>query len=622
MWVLLTIWMWLGAAWAQDCPEGETIVVRYMDAVSAPAYRPAIRAALARLVEADGCPLFAPEVGVLDWVEVDAVARKETEIRGLFKTLQGISSADADNRRRMADAIKAHTSGYGASTEEYLEHFSRARRHLTVTQSRGEGWTNVYLELREAHQLLPRNSAFTFDESTPEERDARVSTAVLELFPESNRAPSIHLVTRQETGHSQIVEVAGASDTAPGVLPGIPVIFDATDTNDPETSFSSLAFSWWVDGRRVHSSAPYILEHTFLDPGDHVVKLQVTAGSLQTVVEVPLAVVEPRVLESATAGIQVLGRWHKAPIPITFAVDPSASARQSDTVRYRWTQLEAPSLTCLDVLSLSGPCEEDTEVLIVDTDTAKLQLMSQTPGLYRFSVVEVVEDVPSLPVETSTEAIYTAASIVRGRFDLNLNSSVLVAGDVTQFNYFFEVGIPGLHVGLGSGTSHISGADQPAQVGFMSTSSTQVLALFSWASERFRQRPMPAGGYLIAWSPTVDIHISSHAVQRFQAPDPTDANDDTQVNVQTLSARSLGPQINFGRWYGVLAFTSVNIDRELAPKGTNRHPAGMMFQIGAHTRYESNRLVYPASADRLARFAAYRTAEKARRRQERDAKKD
>ncbi len=617
-WFLL-ISMWLGVAWGQeaDCPEGETIVVRYMDATAAPAYRPAIRAALARLTDAEGCPLFARVGGVLDWVEVDAVARKETEIRSLFKTLQGISSADADNRRRMADAIKAHTSGYGKSTEEYLERFSRARRHLTVSQARGEGWTNVYLELREAHQLLPKNAAFTFDVSTPEERDSRVSTAVLELFPESNRAPTIHLVTRQDTGYSSIVRVAGTAERALAVLPGVPVHFDATDTNDPETSFSSLAFSWWVDGRRVHPSEPFILDHTFLEAGEHVVKLRVSAGQLHTIEEVRLTLVEPVALVSKTQAIQVLGKWHKIPIPVALAVEPSANAANAVDLSYRWSQVEGPTLTCLEVMAPSSPCSESGELTVV-TDTAELELVSQTPGLYRFSVVEVVDAVPSLPVEASTEAVYTASSVIRGRFDLTMNASFIAAGPISQYNYFVAIGIPGMSFGLGLGASHVAAAGRQPDNTYITSSSTQVLALFSWLSERIRRRPMPAGGYLIAWSPTIDLQFSSVAYQN------AEVDDTPNIFIRnTFVTQSLGPRVNVGRWFAVLAFSRMDVDRSITSiTGTSRHPAGVMFQIGAHTRFESNRLVYPVTAARLARFAAYRSKERELQRQQRKERRE
>ncbi|MBW2257565.1 MAG: hypothetical protein JRI25_23620, partial [Deltaproteobacteria bacterium] len=508
----LLLWLatWLGIALAQDCPDGEVIVVRFADSSTAPAYRSGIRAALRRLEDADGCPLFSPDGGVLDWVEVEGLAHKETEIRGLFGILEGISDTDRETRRRMAASIREHTSGYGTSTHEYLERFSRARMHLTVTQARGEGWTTVYMELRESQQLLPRNSAFTFDESTPAEREARVTVAVLELFPAYNHPPRIQLVARQNTGFGELAQVAGKSDAALAVQAGAPVEFDASDTHDPETGIAGMTFQWWVDGEPVHAPDENRLEHTFTVAGEHLLELGVSDGALEDTARIRVALPEPLQPVSETRAVQVLGQRRRVPVPVAFAVRPTANAAHGGAVGYHWSQVEGPPLTCLDVVELDAHCEEAAGLQVM-TKGPGLRVLSRAPGLYRFSVVEVVDGLPSPPVAASTEALYTLSSVIRGRFDLSAAALFTVAGPLTQVAYIVEAGVPGWSAGLGAGLSFVSeGSQSPPRAPMIYGTTMQLRSLVTWVSELIRRDPVPRAGFMIAWSPSVDLQVSSY----------------------------------------------------------------------------------------------------------------
>ena len=65
-------------------------MVRFADSLSAPAYRPAIRTALQALRRDDGCPHFATDGGVLDWVDIDALAKKSIRFTNATRTSNGV----------------------------------------------------------------------------------------------------------------------------------------------------------------------------------------------------------------------------------------------------------------------------------------------------------------------------------------------------------------------------------------------------------------------------------------------------------------------------------------------------------------------------------------------------
>lgn len=608
-------------AHAEDCTEGATIVVRFADRVSAPAYRPAVRAALANLERPDGCPVFAPDGGVLDWVEVDALARKEGETRELFRTLQGVASADAETRRDMAAAIRSHTSGYGDATLAYLSRFSRAQSHLTVTQARGEGWSNVYLELRQAQQLLPRTSAFTFDDATPAEREDRVTAAVLDLFPDSNRAPGLSLIAQQDTGFGTIEHTAEAWDPAADepeiavamrVQGGAPVAFDASGTTDPESAATSLSYAWTVDGRAVRPEAPTVLEHAFAGPGPHLVTLEVSDGAHRRRAQVQVAVAEEVRLRSTTAAVQVLGLWRGADVPLRFSVDAGEDRRPFSRLRYRWTQVEGPSLTCADVVSSDATCE-DTAGFAVVTERPELQVGSTVPGLHRFEAIEVADGVASAAVEVSTEALYTRTSVIRGRLDLASGISLLTLRGLEQADYTVEVGVPGLRIGGGGSLGVLArdGRDM-FQYGVVIGASVRFRDLVAALVETVRGTSTPAGTYMVAWSPGLDAHLSTYA--NLVSID----SEDALTRPLSVWTTSFGPQIHVGQVYVVAAMTlAVLREEEYGQYGLDAQALGATFRVGVHGRYASGRTVYAGTSERVDRFAAFHRAERDGRRRER-----
>jgi len=624
--------LFLGAslAWAQPCGDGETIVLRLADHTSAPAYRPAIRSALLSLRDEDDCPLFTPEVGVLDWVDIEALAQKEGEIRKLFRVLEGVATADAATRKQMAEAIRTHTSGYGDATQEYLARFSQARAHMTVSQARGEGWTNVYIELRRAQELLPVTSAFTFDAADPAERNERVKAAVLELFPQSNHAPELSLVGRQDTGHGVSLQTAAVWDPdqrAPEDIPtirvqeGVPVQFDAGTTRDPETALSSLNLAWTLDGLPAQPERATLLEHTFSGRETHEVGLQVSDGALQREARLRVEVADPVQLHSATAAVQVLGVWRGVSRPLSFDVDEPPARPELDDIRYTWIQTEGPSLTCIDVQpDPAGVREascEDTGGLRVQTVHPRLQMGSSIPGAYRFSMFEVADAVASAPIEVATEAVYTRTSVIQNRVDFA--SAVSVAGfkGLDQANLTIEVGLPGLRIGTGIALTTIRMPDPIVlRYSVLAGGTIRLRDLITYAIEQVRNDPDPLGTYMVAWSPSVDIYISSWVNTI------TLLNNEAPVKPFSVTTTSAGPQVNVGPLYFVPAMTiAILRQSEFELYGLARQQLGATFHVGLTNNYASGRTFYPPTLERIDSLAAFSRAKRAKRRERREERR-
>jgi hypothetical protein len=614
---LLTLLWGLGLA-AEPCPEAETVVVQYADPVSAPAYRAAVRTALESLVHDSGCPVFATSGGVLDWVDVAGLSEKEQEIRKLYGVLEGVSNADSAARKEMSTKIRDRTSGYGEATGNYLQRFANARSHLTVSQARGEGWTNVYLELHRAQELLPHGSAFTFDAASPAERDSRVKAAILDLFPEYNRPPIARLRARQETEYGTISFDASIVDFSPRFQVGEPIVFDGASARDAETGFENLSFRWTVDGVPVETVGRVVLEHTFDEPGTRQVQLQVSDGALEHTVMMTIEAAERLPLTPLMEGVQVLGAWGGDTQYLTFAVEPSAVSEHSHRISYHWRQVEGPPLTCGDVgaampLAEFTSCRE-VDDLNVTTTRAALQVYTSRPGTYRFTAVEVVDNLPSRPMDLGTEALFTRSSVIERRFDITSGAGALFFDNLRQFEGSVHLGVPGFRIGASLGTLFIRPAGTNLHYTFGVGARLGFRDLTAQLLEVARNDPKPSGTYQVAWSPNIDVFVSAYVNHVFLSQ-----GDVTLPNKYYLTMMS-GPEVSLRN-----AFIGFGLAANYAKLRTDVEDwevdLGGTIRIGFRANYNSSRTFYPPTQDRMDRFEAYRAVRSEERKKKRQEKK-
>ena len=218
------------------------------------------------------------------------------------------------------------------------------------------------------------------------------------------------------------------------ILVGAPILFDSSDTVDPDGD--ELKFSWdFGDGIKLELSSP---QHTYLKTGNYVVKLIVSDGENEVNQEKIINVVDKLNADSASASASLLPqtgrRNNNANIIINeFLPNPAGSDTEGE-----WVELKNAGAEKINLLNWSlddgeGGSQpykftsdlwlEPGENLIIDRDSSGLALNNSVDS------VRLFDNFDELAEEIEYEKVVEGESYARGENGKMFWTSVLTPGE-------------------------------------------------------------------------------------------------------------------------------------------------------------------------------------------------
>jgi hypothetical protein len=432
-----------------------------------------------------------------------------------------------------------------------------------------------------------------------------VLDALVRLIPELDRPPRASLIVSQEAeGYPSRIHVEGGSGTSLAITPGLPVLFNAGGSYDPEQGLQGMEYRWSVDQRIVATTLEPTLSWTFEEPfapSEHVVEvLAIASGQESLSARVTLSV-SPRVLlRDRTKTLWVLGTSSFADqTKVRLWVEPVGGAV---ALGCRWRQIEGPALTCASIDTTGVKSCEDLDRLTVFTYGGTLDLRPQRGGTYVFEVVQHADGVPSRPVRASTTAAYTRSSL-RGPFSGHLGVSSYWSQGSSQVGVALEAAPPWL-LGLRGRLGPVFAVDvteqAPTAIGVQAGFALDLLEVVSATLDDPARPKSPRLRSSMASDPMFDWHLEG--VYQFQDPTAlaTTIWPDDEVRAKKLPYRHsillvTGPVLQRrGRFLRVNATVRKGLGEGESGQLGLATEVGIRGLVAAPPRGESKRAVYDA----------------------------